>query len=164
MILSWRPLLIDDAAAVVSIAAVVHDAFPERPEALMSRVEVSPDTCFGLEGDGRLVGYVLAHPARFGAPPKLDCVIFPTPNADTLYIHDLALLPDARGGGSGQAITRHLKTLAQDAGLATLSLVAVHGSSGFWSRQGFEAYPIPPSTLESYGPQAMFMGCAIARN
>ncbi len=43
------------------------------------------------------------YPWRFGQPPKLNMRLHRlSDDADTFYIHDVAILPAARGGGAGE--------------------------------------------------------------
>ena len=59
----------------------------------------------------------------------------PSP-ASTYYIHDIALLPQARGSGVASDIVATLITTAATVA-DNLSLVAVGGTERFWRRQGF---------------------------
>jgi GNAT superfamily N-acetyltransferase len=82
------------------------------------------------------------------------------PGADTLHIHDVALLPDQRGRGLGGAALKVLTGVAGRHGLLWLSLIAVHGTPPYWARYGFrDAAPAvtEPSSLASYGADARYM-------
>ena len=80
------------------------------------------------------------------------------PDASTLYLHDLALLPAARGTGAAAEAVRSLRELARGNGLASLSLVAVSGSAGFWMHQGFRPKRgAAPRELLAYGGEATVM-------
>src|SRR3990170_3814523 len=56
---------------------------------------------------------------------------------DGCMIHDLALLPDARGVGAASSMVERLLAHACSAGFPNSSLVAVKESPGFWRRHGF---------------------------
>ena len=56
----------------------------------------------------------------------------------TYYLHDLALLPKARGLGAAGDIVGIALAQATVAGFRTASLVAVNNSQPFWQRQGFD--------------------------
>jgi N-acetylglutamate synthase-like GNAT family acetyltransferase len=80
------------------------------------------------------------------------------------YIHDLALLPECRGGAVGSAIVGMLVAQARGVGVDNLSLVAVHDSVEFWRRHGFRvvvdpagADPARAEKLHSYDEAACFM-------
>ncbi len=94
----------------------------------------TPDGCLVLPSRQGILGYAVSHPWLSGQPPQLNTrlVQLPVP-ADTFYIHDVALLPEARGTGAGGAVVRLLACQARSSGLASLSLVAVSGSVGFWA-------------------------------
>ena len=67
-----------------------------------------------LEKDGVAAGYALAHPFRFGALPALDALLHALPaGADCLYLHDIAILADARGGGAARALVDILVNVAR---------------------------------------------------
>ena len=54
--------------------------------------------------EGQSVGYLVAIPVKAGQPPPLNASTCPVPrDADALYLHDLAVHPDARGAGVGEA-------------------------------------------------------------
>ncbi|WP_422679853.1 GNAT family N-acetyltransferase [Chelatococcus albus] len=148
-----------------AIARAVHLAHPERPEVFAERLALLPAGCHVLEeAGGALAGYVLSHPWRDRAPPALDSLIggLPVPPA-TFYLHDLAILPEARGGGAGGRIVARLAEIAAGLGLPTLSLVAVNASVPFWQRQGFAVAEEPAlaAKLASYGADARFMTRAL---
>ncbi len=95
-------------------------------------------------------------------PPALNAVLGSLPTApDTFYLHDLALLPAARGHRAGSAGVRLLLQLARRSGFTRASLIAVSGSEPFWRRQGFTVCDAAPlrAKLSSYGAEARFMTC-----
>jgi GNAT superfamily N-acetyltransferase len=146
------------------MADAVHVDFYERPAVLAERLHLAPTGCHLLERAGRALGYVLSHPWRDGHLPPLDTLLTALPaTPDTWYIHDLCLLPEARGTGSAAEIVAHLQAVARAAGLPTLSLVAVNGSVPFWQRQGFVVLDRPGLTqkLLSYEPEARYMAQAL---
>jgi GNAT superfamily N-acetyltransferase len=124
----------------------------------------------GLGGGGTVrkgapVGYIISHPWTYAAPPALNSLLraLPTP-ATTYYIHDIALLPEARGTGAAKIIIQQLIELARTFHLPNLSLVAVNNSVAFWQRHGFVLTPVPAldAKLKSYDEAARFMVRAIA--
>ncbi|AEQ53468.1 GNAT family N-acetyltransferase [Pelagibacterium halotolerans] len=158
MTVRWRPLLAADIPAVSAIAARIHPDFPEDDAVFADRQAIAPDFCFLFEIDAAPAGYVLAHPYRLGGLPALNTVLGRLPDlCDTLYIHDLALLPAARGSGAARRIVQTLARRAIPFG--PLSLVAVNGSVPFWSRMGFsvtdEAHLA--EKLASYASDACYM-------
>lgn len=158
--LLWRPLLPSDLPALGAIAAQVHPGFPEDDAVFAERLRLYPQGALLLVLAGRPAGYVLSHPWRFGQVPALNALLGEIPaNADTYYLHDLALLPSARGSGAAAAIVKKLSDIAAEAGFARMSLVAVNGSQGFWHKQGFVAEALPglETKLASYEASARLM-------
>jgi len=143
----WRPLTAADLPALADVADIVHPAHPERPEVFADRLALFPAGCLWAEADdGSPLGYCLSHPGRLGQVPPLDTVLGRLPpDPDCLYLHDLALLPAARGRGLGAAATGMLAGVAGRAGLGFLALTAIGSSPAFWGRQGFIAQADGPA-------------------
>ena len=113
-----------------------------------------------LEKDGVVSGYVLSHPWRRRSPPPIDTRLGAIPaGADSWYLHDLALLPGARGSGAGAKVATLLADQAHRDGYKTLALVSVNGSQGFWERQGFSVRrdETLAAKLAGYGRDAVYM-------
>jgi GNAT superfamily N-acetyltransferase len=164
MSVSWRTMGTADLAAVSGIAAIVHPAFPEDDAVFAERLALHPAGCRLLTVAGEPAGYVISHPWRTGSLPALNALLGAIPaEADTYYVHDLALLPSARGTGAGAAIVQDLKRHALLLGFTGLSLVAVNNSAAFWARQGFGETPAGAASekLASYGDDARLMTCPI---
>ncbi len=158
--LAWRAMTAYDLPAVATIATKVHPGFFEEPAIFAERQSLYRNGAYLLEIGERPAGYVLSHPWRYGALPKLNSLLEAIPaDADTYYIHDLALLPVARRIGAAsyiiEALTKHAR--AQD--FATMSLVAVNASQGFWEKHGFvvESAPELSRKLRSYEAAARLM-------
>jgi len=154
-----------DLPAVHAVAHQVHPSYFERLEVFAERLLLHPAGCHVLvqDGDGVIndvIGYVLSHPWIFGDPPALNSLLSALPDhPDTLYLHDLALLPAARGTGAGAMVVAQLREHAKSCGWSRMSLVAVNESLPFWRRQGFEVVAVPGlgKRLASYDPTACFM-------
>ncbi len=148
----WRPMMVADLPEVGRIAAVVHADFFERPAVFAERLALFADGCLMAPG-----GYMVAHPTRAGAPPALDTLLGALPAAaDTLHLHDVALLPAMQGRGLGAAAVRAARVVAARHGLPRLGLIAVHGTAAYWARFGFVDAPAG-ATLASYGADARYM-------
>lgn len=151
-----------DLGSVEQVAARVHVDFPEHLDIPRERLALFPAGCMVFADAAQIAGYCIAHPGTFGQPPALDTLLHALPDhADTLYIHDLALLPAARGTGAGRAAVAALIRLAEHHALATLSLIAVSASGPFWQQNGF-ADAVPTKSIASYGAAARFMARATA--
>lgn len=134
----WRPLRAADMARVQAISELVHPTLPERLEVLGEKRRLSPGTCLGYGGE-EIQGYGIAHPWLFGRIPVLDGFLDGLPPApDCLFVHDVALLPPARGRGAPARYIRLLGGFAHAAGLRGLACVAVYGAERVWSQLGFE--------------------------
>lgn len=154
---AWRPMRAGDLPDVERISAIVHPGYPEREAVPAERLRLFPAGCLIAPPSGAAIGYAIAHPGIIGQPPALDTLLGVLPDgADCLYIHDVALLPDARGLRLGAAVTAILAVVAKSYGFERLALTAVNNSSDFWSRQGFRATPMEKS-MTSYGDDAIYM-------
>jgi GNAT superfamily N-acetyltransferase len=149
-----------DLPAVSAVAAVVHVAYPEDDVVAAERLRLFPDGCLAHLAGGRVTGYALAHPWRAFSIPALDTLLGAIPaDADVLYLHDVALLPGARGGGAARAAVGRLAAVAARRGLGRMALTAVAGTAGIWGRLGFVAAEAPAlaAKLATYGPGAAYM-------
>ena len=156
----WRPMTTGDLAAVEAIAAIVHPGFFERPEIFAECLRLYPQGARLLARGETALGYELSHPWRDQAVPALDSLLGELPaGAQNYYLHDLALLPEARGTGAAGRLVAELIAHATKAGFFRMSLVAVNSSQDFWRRQGFSALDIPElrQKLASYEADAAFM-------
>ena len=159
--LDWRPMRPTDIDAVVEVASLSFpDHFEDRP-CFENRLALYPRGCFVLaDTDGPARGYLIAYPWRAESAPPLNTVIEGLPAEPALiYLHDLALHPEARGGGvTGRIIERLAEQAAEDSWPA-IALVAVNDAVGFWSRHGFVEQPAEAmaAKLASYGADARYM-------
>jgi len=152
----WRAMALGDLDGV---AAVARTAFPDHPEGracFEERLTLAPDSCFVLEGEGGVVGYLIAYPWPLEAIPPLDTLLGSLPESRaSWYLHDLALLREARGGGNARAGLALLFAKLD----APIALVSVNESAAFWQAQGFvpQDSPALKAKLSSYGPGARYM-------
>lgn len=142
------------------IADAVHPGFPEELSVLAEKQRLHPDGARLLEVNGRAAGYLFSHPWIADDIPPLNTRLGALPaRPDIYYLHDLALLPEARGTGAApmvvDAIVRHARAL----GFAKMALVAVNGSQAFWRRQGFAARRLTKllPKLRAYEDDARYM-------
>lgn len=159
--LSWRPMSEGDLDAVTGIAAIGFPDHFEGRDCFANRLALNPGGCFVLAGEaGEVRGYMVAYPWRAGAAPALNTRIDAIPeDAGVIYLHDLALHPEARGGGWSRPIVERLAGEAKAAGWPALALVAVNDAAPFWERLGFTVVETPEmaAKLASYGPDARYM-------
>ena len=147
-------------------AACYREIVPESEASLRAKVLASPATCFVAEAAAGVVGYLISAPVRFPDLPALDATNFQVAaDADTLYIHDLAIADAGRGTGAGQAMVRAAIDAARSRGLGKACLVAIQDSLRYWERFGFESVTTPPgrvaAKLASYGAAARLMRAVI---
>lgn len=156
----WRPARISDLRAIVAIAAQIHPDLPERADVFADKMALYPSGCRVLVADDAIAGYGLAHPWMLHHIPPLDTFLDRLPvNADCLYIHDVAVLPDCRGGVA-RAYVAEIEQLARASQIATLALVSVYTTRPLWERLGFHpvrAYADLRAKLASYGDNATYM-------
>ncbi|MBD1573499.1 GNAT family N-acetyltransferase [Vibrio sp. S17_S38] len=139
-----------------------RDDLAEDIDILKIKSDVSPETCFVcMDDDEQVLGYVLAHPWESEEPPHINQDIsdrkevVSVEDASTLYIHDLAINPDARGAGIAQALIENLLMHADALNINRISLVAVQGMASFWAKYGFKS--VKSDCTDSYGDDAQLM-------
>lgn len=160
----WQPLPAADMAQVAAIAGHLHAGLPERPEVLAEKRDLSPATCLKLVLDGRIVGYGLAHPWGLFDIPPLDAFLNELPPSPTcLYVHDVAIRPEARGQRGAARYIATVTAHARAFGIAHLACVSVYGTVRLWSALGFGTDDRPDlrAKLSSYGDGARYMTAGI---
>jgi GNAT superfamily N-acetyltransferase len=163
----WHPLTISDIPSVQSIAAQIHPVLFERPEIFGEKVELFPQGCKKLLIDNQPVGYGFAHPWKLHSIPQLDTFLERIPTqSDCIYIHDVAILPHARGRNAAGLLIPQFQKLAAQYGFHALSLVSVYMTTGFWQRFGFEIIKVKAieKQLRSYGNDASYMTMYFNKN
>lgn len=127
----------DDLAAVAAISDAVHGRYTEPVAVYAERLALYPEGCRVLIQDDA-TGYLVSHPWHRDSPPALGAMLHALPaDADSYYLHDLALLPSARGSGAGRAALDLVIAQARTLGLPDITLTAVGGADRFWARHGF---------------------------
>ncbi|MDX9700462.1 MAG: GNAT family N-acetyltransferase [Rhodocyclaceae bacterium] len=156
-----------DIGAVLEIQARCYtEVVNESAESFLAKLEVAPEGCFVAQAQGRALGYLVSLPIAFSRPPALDARQLSVPgDVDCLYLHDLAVAPEARGSGAGGVLVRRFMQRARQAGFRRAALIAVQQSGPFWQRQGFR--PVVPCAsvqrkLGSYGEEACYMAQTLA--
>lgn len=153
----WRAMRRWDLTDVAMVAAKVHPDLPECIEVFAERLRLFPEGCLVLERGGSIVGYAISHPILPDTPPALNTRLGEIPaTADQYYIHDIAILPEARGAGQSRAAVEMLLQVA--AGYPSAALVSVYGTSDFWGRFGFDPSKRDMADkLAPYGDNAVYM-------
>ena len=139
--MTLRALTAGDVAAIAGLEAVVYEpSLHVSDEAFLRLIEIYPEGALGCFDDDGLCGYAFAVPLTAGSILDLrEPLPAVPPDADTFYIHDVAVAPRCRGAGVGRILVRGLLDLARTARFTRAELVAVQGAAPFWERFGFRA-------------------------
>lgn len=163
-----RPMTPTDLPGVLAVQHWCYaPAFHESPAAFASKLSGTPDTCWvAASANDVIVAYLVSMPVDAHSLPALHAAQWQRPaQAQWLYLHDLAVAPLARGQSLAPRLVAQAQQSARAMRLTQMALVAVQGSEGFWQQQGFvtQALPAGVSTgkLDSFGPHAQFMACAV---
>lgn len=159
--LAWRSMTDADLDRVAEVAVIAFPHHFEGRDCFANRLDLYPQGCFVLAEGGRSpLGYLVAYPWRAETAPALNGLIDAIPqNAELMFLHDLALHPEARGRGATGVIVERLADQAWAAGWPAVALVAVNDAAGFWRRHGFavrESEAISRK-LAGYGSDARYM-------
>ncbi|MEU6017529.1 GNAT family N-acetyltransferase [Streptomyces sp. NPDC047515] len=149
-----------DGIATLEAGAYTGDGLSEGRAALQSRAHASPATCFVLDCEKRLAGYLLALPYPMFEYPdlnRMEDIVFHSRN---LHLHDLVIAEEFRCRGLAKHLLHHFTAVAGAKGYEGISLIAVSGSDDFWSANGYRAHHefAPP---RGYGADAVYMSRAV---
>lgn len=158
-----RQMRESDLPAVLSVQADCYPPFYlEDASAFEAKLRLNPGGSWVVCRERQVVGYLVT--------VLTDELHIPSLNSDSLgepvrphmlFIHDLALNAEARGLGLSNVMLASAFEYARCRAVSSIALVAVQGSSVFWSRQGFQActprHPVMQQRLASFGPDALFM-------
>jgi ribosomal protein S18 acetylase RimI-like enzyme len=162
-----KPLQTEHMADVLRIQDYCYTEIePESLESLQAKILASPSTCLIADSSEGAVGYLIAVPIIYPHLPTLNAPTFElSADADTLYIHDLAIDNAGRGKGVAQALVGASFDAAKSSGLSRACLVAIQNSQKFWEQFGFETVAEPADELKpklaSYGAVAQLMWTSI---
>ena len=147
-----------DAAALLRVQAACYGLQLLESAALYARRLASPaQCCLGArDEDGALLAYLAAYWSVQGAVTPLHGDFKLHAGADTLYLHDMAVLPTHAGRRLAQALLAAVWRAAATRGVRQAALVSVQGTAAFWRRHGFELAQAQPD-LSSYGAGALYM-------
>ncbi|MBK8396945.1 MAG: GNAT family N-acetyltransferase [Leptospiraceae bacterium] len=132
-----------------------HSIEPESVEVLKSKWEMSPETCFVLVEENKILAYLLSHPWFEDDAPDLYTKLEFCPNTNGIFIHDLAVLPISQGKGLGRIALKYLFQYAKAINVYFISLVSIQGSGQFWEKFNFEPKYIA-KPLDSYGQESIY--------
>ena len=161
-----RPLTLADLPALLAVQQACYGAgFVESAEVFARRL-ASPANCslVAVRDSGELMAYLAAYHSVRGkvTPLQGDFEAVAPPGApDTLYLHDMAVLPQCAGRGLARALLAPLWAQAAARGLRHSALVSVQGSQAYWERQGYAVQALADARerqrLAGYGAGAVYM-------
>lgn len=155
----------DDLDAVLALQQRCYGvSFLERREAFAAKLALTEGLgcCWMARRDGRPLAYAVSLPVCEATLPALDAPRCERSASPTLlYLHDMAVAPEARSLGLAARMLARLADSACALGLREMGLVAVQGSVPYWQRQGFaepETLAAPlRAKLASFGADARFL-------
>jgi GNAT superfamily N-acetyltransferase len=162
--MSIRPMLACDVPAMLAVQAQCYEpAMNEPGDVLLARLAACPDTAWvALQASGQVGAYLVAYRSSLGKVAPLGHAFSHSPDADVLYLHDLAIGTRSRGQGVAQRLVAHARQQAAAAGLRGLALVSVNDTVPFWQRMAFEC-GVPSDgcepMLNTYPVGAQYMVC-----
>jgi GNAT superfamily N-acetyltransferase len=161
--LHCRLMVPGDIEQVMAIQhACYASAFHEPAQAFTSKLRASPLSCWVLSISAQVRGYLVCLPIEGDQLPPLHAKQWSAPaRANWLYLHDMAIAPDARGAGAARQLLDLAIDFARSHQLADIGLIAVQDSQPYWSKRGFvPALPgerVSSTKLATFGPHALFM-------
>ena len=160
----WCTATSTDLIEIQAIADSIHVDLHEHPEVFAEKLRLFPEGCFVLKQREIVVGYGFSYPWRLNSVPRLNQLLgrFP-PMPECLFIHDVALAPQARGRGAVRILFGLLTKVARKRGLTALALVSVYNTHPLWARLGFQVVVDTAlmSSLKTYGDLARYMVCRL---
>lgn len=157
-----RPLALSDLADLLAVQLACYgEGFVESGDVFARRL-ASPANCsLVLDQGGKVCAYLAAYRSVRGKVTPLHGDFVVVPAADTLYLHDMAVLPTCAGQGLARALLAPLWERAVQEGLRHTALVSVQGSQGYWARHGYAEQVLQDAVqrqrLATYGEGATYM-------
>ena len=157
-----RPLALSDLTDLLAVQLACYgEGFVESGDVFARRL-ASPANCsLVLERGGQVCAYLAAYRSVRGKVTPLHGDFEPVAQPDTLYLHDMAVLPSHAGQGLAGELLQPLWAQAASQGLQHSALVSVQGSQAYWERHGYGLQPLVDVAqsvqLASYGEDAVYM-------
>ena len=165
-----RPMALPDLDAVLDIQRACYgESFLEGADVITRRITSRVGLSCVAEREGRVCAYLAAYRTQPGKLTPLHGDFEATSEQsswpDTLYLHDMAVLPDCAGRGLAGQLLAALH--AQSTGLRHSALVSVQGSQAYWQRRGYAEHQLHDAVqrqrLASYGAQAVYMTALLSK-
>lgn len=169
--MSWhlRNLRVDDIPGLLEVQRACYgDDFIEDEAVFARRIASASNCSVVLQHDDGVCAYLAAYRSRVGqVTPLHGDFAAPEQAPDTLYLHDMAVLPAFAGQGLARMLVDMLWRMARAQGLAHSALVSVQGSQPYWERKGYAIHVLDDaqqrSSLATYGDGAVYMLAQIGR-
>lgn len=157
-----RPLATADLPGLLAVQLACYgEGYVESGEVFARRLASAANCSLVLERAGVVCAYLAAYGSVRGKVTPLHGDFEEVPQPDTLYLHDMAVLPACAGQGLARALLRPMWDVARSRGLRHSALVSVQGSQNYWERQGYAVQPLADAVqraqLARYGEGAVYM-------
>lgn len=157
-----RALTQADVADVLRIQARCYGAeLVEGAAVFQRRLQDGQHCSWAAEQGGQVVAYLAAYWSHPGKVTPLQGDFSTLPEANVLYLHDMAVEPALAGQGIAAQLLDTAISDAQQRGIWQAALVAVQGAASYWQRRGFvpsaPANAAQQAQLQSYGDDAYYM-------
>lgn len=162
-----RLMQVTDIPAVLMVQEQAYvDEILETAEVIEARLHIAPHTAWVAETDAGVQAYLVTYPSRLGALTAWGENFQCAPDANCLYLHDLAVATAAGGGGLGQALIAAATRYAEEKNYGFSSLISVQNSVGFWQRRGYSVVEnlsqAQQLLLNTYSGPAYYMSKTLA--
>jgi len=158
--MNWQVAMSADLEIIDTIGNEIHPTLPEREEVFAEKIRLFPEGALVLKQGETTVGYGISHPWLLYSIPHLDEFLIALPRSPTcLHIHDVVILPQARGHGAFRSFVELVVRIAEKRQVAFVSLVSVYNTHTLWGRYGFDVVSneLITKELKTYGDSARYM-------
>lgn len=157
-----RPLDPADLDGLMQVQKACYGAnYMESREVYRSRLACPAQCSLVAVQDGVVLAYLAAYASTLGCVTPLHGDFAVYPQADTLYLHDMAVSPNVAGLGLATALFAKMWQNARAWSPRFSALVSVQGSQNYWRRKGYEPHTDLSSenreNLWCYGDDADYM-------
>ncbi|WP_159991858.1 GNAT family N-acetyltransferase [Pelistega ratti] len=158
-----RPAILLDIPQILDLQRICYEvAFQEDSAAFSSKINQPDSLCWVVEKEGELLAYFMAIATNRERFPCLNTGQYDVlGHTDILYLHDMAISPQARGQGLLKQLLAKVWQQAEQLMLKEAFLIAVQGSSNMWASKGFIVVEAKQYGLEAqlrtYGEGAVLM-------
>lgn len=161
MSLLIRTLSTEDLPLIMQIQAACYPAhFNEAAEVFAERIANYAHSSWLALRNNQALGYLFTYPTQLGQVCKLGSGFSTSQAANCLYLHDMAVLPEAKGQGIASALLSTALQYGRQRKLRHSALVAVQNSATFWQKFGYSISSLESEqqmNLLSYGDQAHYL-------